>query len=151
MRNTEPSGKTIFKTENVIHRDAIGQSVRASGIFGNISADGAGFLAGRIGRVVKTEMFDGASDIEIYDAGLDDGAAIFGVNFKNAIHARKNREDAALAGERAAGESCASAAADEGNLVSRSGADDGGDIVARAREDHALWARLLDRAIVFIH
>lgn len=48
-------------------------------------------------------MFDGASDVEIDYAGLDDGALIFEIEFEDAIHAGEDEHEAAAAGERATG------------------------------------------------
>ena len=39
----------------MIGGDAVSQRVRAAGIFRDVSADGAGFLARRIGREMQTE------------------------------------------------------------------------------------------------
>ena len=44
-------GQHQFEAEHVIGGDAVGQRVRAAGVFGDIAADGAGALAGGVGRV----------------------------------------------------------------------------------------------------
>jgi len=51
------------------------------------------------------------------DAGLHDGALIFGVDFQDAVHARETEHHSAGAGERAAGEAGAGAAADDRNFI----------------------------------
>ena len=96
----------------MIGGDAVSERVRAAGIFRDVAADGAGFLAGRIGGEMQSGMGDGGAEVGIHDAGLHGGALVFDVNFEDAIHARENCEDAAFARERAAGEACAGAAAD---------------------------------------
>ena len=82
----------------MIGSDAVSERVRAAGIFGDVAADGAGFLAGRVGREMEAGVGYGGAEIGIHNAGLDDGAFIFDINFQNAIHPRKNCEDAAFAG-----------------------------------------------------
>ena len=86
----------------MIHRDAVGERVRASGIFGNIAANGAGFLAGRIGSKVQTQSLGRGRKIEVYDARLNNGALIGSINFKNAVHARESQNHGAIAGESSA-------------------------------------------------
>ena len=43
-------GQDDLQTENVIRGHAVLEAVRAAGILGDVAADGAGFLARRIGR-----------------------------------------------------------------------------------------------------
>ncbi|GAC1616513.1 MAG: hypothetical protein PVS2B2_10530 [Candidatus Acidiferrum sp.] len=62
-------------------------------------------------------MLNGARDIEIDDAGLDDGALIFEIEGENFVHARKSEHDATGTGERAAGKAGAGTAADDGKVV----------------------------------
>ena len=143
-------GQNDFERENVIGGDAVREGVRAAGIFGNVAADGAGFLAGRIGRKMQSGVGDGGAEIGIHYAGLDGGALIFDINFQNAIHARKNCEDAALARKRAAGKAGAGAAPDQRNLISIREFDDAEDIGGRARKDDAVRPRDFDRAVVFV-
>ncbi len=90
-----------FEREHVIGGDAVSERVRAAGIFRDVAADGAGFLAGRVGREMQPGVRDGGAQIRIHDARLNHGALIFDVNFQDAIHARKNDEDAAFARESA--------------------------------------------------
>ena len=44
-------GQHHFETEHVVGGDAVFERVRSAGIGGHIAADGAGGLAGRIGRI----------------------------------------------------------------------------------------------------
>ena len=134
----------------MIGGDAVGQRVRAAGIFRYVAADGAGFLAGRIGREMQAGVRDGDAEVGIHHAGLHRGALVLDVNFQDAIHARKNYENAALARERSAGKAGAGAAADDRRLVLVGEFDDGDDVFGVAREDHAIGARDFDRAVVFV-
>ena len=73
----------------------VGQSVRPAGIFRNISANGAGTLAGRIGRVEIAARLDCECDIQVHDARLQHGALVFEIDFEDAIHASECDGDAA--------------------------------------------------------
>jgi hypothetical protein len=73
-------GKHGFESQSVIGGDAVSQGVRAAGIFRNIATDGAGFLAGRIGREVQAGVRDGGAEIGIDYSGLDGGALIVDVD-----------------------------------------------------------------------
>src|SRR5262249_35579177 len=80
-------GEDEFEGGDVIGGDAAGERMRAAGVFGDVAADGGGFLARWIRREVEAGVFDGAGDVEIYDARLDDGALIFEIEFEDAVHA----------------------------------------------------------------
>ena len=49
--NDAAVGQDDFEAENVVGGDAVGEGVGAAGVFGDIAADGAGALAGGVGRV----------------------------------------------------------------------------------------------------
>ena len=134
----------------MVDGDAVGQRVRTTGIFGDVAADGAGFLAGRIGSKIETSVFDGASDIEIHHAGLDNGAGIFEIELQDAVHPREHDHDAAAARERAARETCSRAAADNGHVVFRCELDDARDVFRGVREYDQVRARFFDRAVVLV-
>ena len=95
---------------------AIGQSVRTAGILGDVAADGAGALAGWIGRVKVAAALNGERDVQIDHAGLDNGALIVEVDFEDAVHAREGDHEPALERDRAAGQSGARAAADHRHI-----------------------------------
>ena len=50
------------------------EAVRATGVLGDVAADRADLLARRVGRVEETLVRDGARDVEVRDARLDDDA-----------------------------------------------------------------------------
>ena len=143
-------GENEFESGNVIRSDSVGKCVRTSGIFRDVAADGAGFPTGRIGREVETVRFGSAREFEIDDAGLHSGAAIFWIDFENAIHARKDQHDAAAAGERPAGESSACAATDDGDVVLCGEFDNPGDLLSRLRKNDGVGTRFFNGAIVFV-
>jgi hypothetical protein len=134
----------------VICGDAVSESVRAASVFRYVSADGAGALAGGIGREVESGVGDGGGQIRIDDAGLDNGPLIFDVEFEDAIHARERNDDAAVSGERAAGEAGAGTASDDGNVMAIGDFDDADDVGGVTREDDAVGASDFDGAVVFV-
>lgn len=106
-----------FEGGDVIAGDAVRKGVWAAGIFCDVAADCAGFLARRIRSEVQSVRFGRESEVKIDDAGLDNRAVIFSVKSENAIHARKNDHHAAGARERATGEPGPGTAADDGNVM----------------------------------
>jgi hypothetical protein len=143
-------GENEFERGDVICGYAVGERVRAAGVFGDVAADGGGFLAGRVGREIEAGVLDRAGDVEIDDAGLDDGALIFEIDFEDAIHAREDEHESAGAGECAAGESGAGAAAEDRGVVSGGEFYDLGDFGGRGREDDGVGAAFFDRAVIFV-
>ena len=57
---------------HVVDREAVLEAVRAAGVLGHVAADRADLLARRIRRVEVAVGRDGAGDVEVRDAGLDD-------------------------------------------------------------------------------
>ena len=106
-------GQHQLQAEDVIGGDAVGQGVRAAGVFRDVAADGAGALAGGVGRVEIAAALHRQGDVQVDHAGLHHGALVFQIDFEDPVHAREGDHDAALAGDGAAGESGAGAAADE--------------------------------------
>ena len=95
-------------------------------------------------------MLDGASDVQIHDAGLDDGTGIFEVEFEDAIHARKHEHDAAAARECAAGKTGSRAAANDGHIVFDGELNDARHILCGVRKDDDVGPRFFDRTVVLI-
>ena len=135
---------------DVIGGDAVGEGVRAAGVFGDIAANGAGFPTGGVGCKVEAVWFGGAGEFVVDDAGLDDGAAIFDVEIENAVHAREDEHDASSAGERAAGKAGAGAAADDREMLYRGKFDDARNVFGGIGKNDEVWTALLDGAVVFI-
>jgi len=110
-------GKNEFECGDVIGGDAVSERVGTARVFGHVAADGAGFLAGGIGREIEAVRFRSQCEVEIDDAWLDDGALIFRVDGKDAVHARENEHQTAGAGERATGKAGTGATSDDGHVV----------------------------------
>jgi hypothetical protein len=141
-------GEDEFEGGDMIGGDAVGEGVRAAGVFGDVAADGAGFPTGRIGGEVETVRFGGAGELVIDDARLDDGALIFDVEFENAIHAREDEHHAAGAGERAAGKSRAGAAANDGEMVLCGEFDDARDMIRCCWKNDDVGTAFFNGAVV---
>ena len=67
--NQFAGGQHHFELEYVICRDAVSERVRAAGIFRNVAADRAGFLAGGVGREMEAGVRDGGAQVGIHDSG----------------------------------------------------------------------------------
>ena len=102
----------------MIGRHAVGESVRAAGIVGDVATDRAGGLAARVGRVEKAIFGDSFRYILIDYARLDDGDAIWQIDFQDAIQARQRQDNAAFRGHCTAGEPCPRAARNDGHVGS---------------------------------
>jgi hypothetical protein len=122
----------------------------ATCVFGDVAADGGRFLARGIGSEIEASVFDGAGDVEIHHAWLDDGALIFEVEFEDAIHAREDEHEPARASERATGEAGAGAATENWHVVLRGETDDFGDFGCCGRECNEVGAAFFDGTVVLV-
>src|SRR5439155_1551485 len=82
---------------------------RAAAVLADVAADGAGFLAGRVGYVVQAIGRGRLGQVEVDHAGLDDGAPVVGVDLQDAVHAAEGDQDAAADGDGPAAEAGAGA------------------------------------------
>jgi hypothetical protein len=80
-----------LETRDVIGRHSVGQGVRTAGIFRDVSADGARFLAGRIGSEIQAQVLDRAGQVEIHDSGLNNRPQIRGVDFEDCGSCERRR------------------------------------------------------------
>jgi hypothetical protein len=143
-------GEDEFERGDVIRGDALSESVRAAGVFGNVSADGGRFLARRIGSEIEAGLFNGTGDVEIDYTGLNDGALIVEIEFEDTVHAGEHEHDSAGAGECATGETGSRASAKDGHVVLIGEADDFGNFGGCGRESDKVGPAFFDRSIVFV-
>ena len=143
-------GHHDFHAGHVIHRDAVHQGVRPAGIFGDVAADGAGLLAGRIGREVEAKMRNVLGELQIHHAGLHHGALVFDIDFEDAVHAREGDNDAALLRDRAAAQSGSRAASHDRNAGRRRHAHDLGNLLRILREDDSAGRALANARVVLV-
>ena len=123
-----------FQAQHVVGGDAVGERVRPAGVLRHVAANGAGALAGRIGRVEILPALRGQRQIEIHHARLDHGALVGVIDFENPVHARETDDDAAGARNGSAAQAGARAAAHDGDAVLAADLDDSHDVFGRARK-----------------
>src|SRR5947207_3293356 len=115
-RAAEPHDHAVrhhdFEAEDVVRGDAVLQRVRPAGVVRDVAADRARLLARGIGRVVVALRADLPREVQVHEAGLDDGDLVVLVDLEDAIHPHERDDDAALGGEAPAGEPGARAARD---------------------------------------
>ena len=143
-------GQHEFQAEHVIGGDAVGEGVRASCVFGDIAADGAGALAGGVGCKEVAAALDGERDIQIDDARLHHRALVFEVQFEDSIHAGEGDHETALARNGSSGESGAGAAADKRDAEFLRQFDEPGDFGGVARKGYQVGSVFIDAAVVFV-
>ncbi|MNZ08209.1 hypothetical protein D3C78_250040 [compost metagenome] len=83
-----------FHLEQVVHGQAVLEAVHATGVLGDIAADGAGNLRGRVRRVVQAVGRGRLGDGQVAHAGLHTGEAALRVDFENAVEPRHHQQDA---------------------------------------------------------
>ena len=121
-------GEDGFEAEDVVGRHAVFQAMRATGIEGDVAADGADGLARRIGRVVETVGRDGEGHGGVDHARLDDGEALGGIDAEDAVEAVERDDETAGNGRGTTGKTRAAAAGDEGNFFGVAESDECDDL-----------------------
>ena len=134
-------GQDERQAGDVMRREAVLQAVRAARVLGDVAADRADLLARRVGRVEEAVGGDGARDVEVRDARLDDDALAREVDLEDPVHARERDDDASGDRRRAAREPGARAARDERHALAVAGAEHGLHVLGRAGEDDELGNR----------
>ena len=99
-----------FDAQDIVGGQAVFQAVHPAGVLRHIAADGAGDLAGRIGRVVEAVAFHRLGDREVGDARLHHGDAVVVVDLEDAVELRHAEQDAVGQRQRAARQRGAGAA-----------------------------------------
>src|SRR5579871_4635071 len=80
----------------MINRHTQGERVGTAGVFRYITANGASFLAGRIGSVIVAISGRGIAQFQIDHSRLHDGALVRDVNLQNPIDPRRGDNDRLL-------------------------------------------------------
>ena len=143
-------GEHDLEAGHVVRRNAVGERVRAAGVLGDVAAQGARLLAGRIRDEMQSVRRGGGGEMQIDHAGLHDGAEVRGVDLDDAGHPRERHDDAALDGDRSAREARAGAARDDRHRVFVAEPREGRDIRRAFRQDHRVRRRRVDRTVVLI-
>ncbi len=135
---------------NVIHCDAIHQGMRTAGVLGDVTADGAGFLAGRIGCKVESEVRHVLGELQVHHAGLHHRALVLDVNLENAVHAREGDHDAALLRDRSATQASARSPRHHWYLDGRGQPHDLRHLLRGLGENHRTRRTLADPRVVLV-
>ena len=89
------AGQHDLNSGDVVHGHAVHQRVRTAGVLRDVAADGAGLLAGGIGREVQPKVRDVLGELQVHHARLHDRAQVLDVDFEDAVHAREGDDHAA--------------------------------------------------------
>src|SRR5579863_2102112 len=128
----------------------VGQGVRSAGVFRDVAADGAGALAGRIGRIKITVRLDRQRDVQVDDAGLYHGALILEIDLENPVHARKGHGNATGTGDRTSAQSRARAAANDRHSEFAADFDDLDYLFGGPGENDDIGPGLFNAAVVLV-
>lgn len=121
--NKRPIGKNDLQSEHVSGRKSVLQTVRSPGVLGNIPADAADRLRGRVRGIKVSLWLDPAGNVQIDHPGFHNHPRILKVNFENAIHPRQANDNAVENRQRSAAQARSRTAGDKGNALSMTDAD----------------------------
>ena len=88
--------------EQVMHGQPVFQAVHATGVLGDVAADGTGDLRRGVRCVIQIEGSRGLGDRQVAYTGLDAGEAPSRVDFENLVEARHDQQDALFERQRTA-------------------------------------------------
>ena len=124
-------GQHGLDPEHVVARHPVLEAVRAARVEGEVAADRADGLARRVGRVGQPVARGGPADVEVDDAGLDDGGARVRVDAQDAVEPVERDDDPARHRQRPARQRRAAPARDERDALAVAEADHLDDLLAR--------------------
>ena len=135
----------------MVDRHAVFQRVRPAGVGRAVAADRTRRLARRVRREVIALCLHEFRQLQIDDAGINDGVAVTVVDLMNALHSRQRDHDAAAYGQAAARQARAGATRQERDVELVAPLDDLHDLLGRGREDDHIGLVLLDGvAVTFV-
>ena len=120
--------------EHVVRRHAVFQAMGATGIGGDVAADGAGDLARRVRRIEEAVTCGRLGDADIGNAGLDAGDAVGRVDRQNLGHAREADHERVLERQGPAAERGAGPARHDLDVVLVAEAQDLADLLGGGRQ-----------------
>ena len=106
-------GQHDLGARHVVDGEAVLQAVRAARVLGDIAADGADLLPGRVGGVSLAVRGGFPGDRQVDNAGFDDHPGVVGVDGQDPAQPRQHDEHAAGDRDRATGQARARAAGHE--------------------------------------
>ena len=140
MRAAEPHDRAVHQhhldAEHIVGGQPVFQAMHAAGILGDIAADRAGDLRGRIGRVVEAVLLDRVGDAEIGDARLRNDDAVWIVDRQDAVEAAHDQQHGILERQRAAGQRSAGAARHDADVALVAIFQDARDLRHGLRQHH---------------
>ena len=100
--HARPAREHDLDAQQIVGGEPVFEAMQPAGIFRHIAADGAGDLAGGIGRVIKAFRFHRPGDVEIGHARFGRDAAIFEIDLQDPFHAAHADQDSVGARQRPA-------------------------------------------------
>ena len=135
----------------MVYGRAVLEAVRPAAVFCDVSSDGAGDLAGRVGSIKETRISDPAGNLHVDHAGLYYRRAGLGVYFEDPFHAGRFYDHSTARRSRAPAQSRAGASRGKRHPVTPGELDQPGDLVCSFREDHKIRQRaVMGEAVAFV-
>jgi hypothetical protein len=122
--------------EDVVHGEAVFQTVHAAGVLRHVAADRAGDLRGGVGRVIEIVLCDGFGNRQVANPGLDHCGARQRIDVLDAVEFGQNQQNRAVDRQCARGKSGAGAACHHRHLVLMAKSQDGRDLRFVLRNRH---------------
>ena len=134
-----------FQAQHVVEGYPVFERVRSAGIGAHVTADGAGRLAGGVGRVMISGPGEGTSQLEVGYARLRYGEAIAEVDLDDLFHSGQHHHHAAPDRQTSSGQTRPGPTRNYRHVVLVGKLDDFGNLLGRPGKDHYVRPVLLDR------
>src|SRR5215467_13599644 len=116
--------------------EAVLQTMRATRIFRDVTADAANGLRRRVGCVEISVGVDAPSDVKIDHTRFDDDTRVGYINIEDPVHAREAENNTIFDGERTAAQASAGTPRDERNFFPMADSHDGLYLLGGSREEN---------------
>ena len=133
------------QAQDVVNRQPILEAMHAAGVLGNVAADAACDLAGRIGRVVQAVRARRLRDGEITHAGLHTSSARERIEREDAIQLAQHEQQPFLVRSRTARQARARAARHDWHARLVTQREDSADLRFGLRQSDQAWLPAKDR------
>ena len=125
--------------------------MNAAGVLGDVAANRARRLAGRIRDVIQAVRRDGARQVCVHQASLHDCNSIFGIDAENLAHPREFNHDPTSRGERSSGKARARAPRSKAHTLVRQKLQDFRCLFGRVGKHHRTRRMfVLRQAVAFV-
>ncbi len=129
-------GQHSLYSENVVGRHTVFQTMRPTGVEGQISPDGADLLAAGVGGVIQPVWFSRLAHLQVYRSRFHNGEAIFRVELQDAIQPVQANDHPSRHRHGAPGKTGAASPRHKGSVVSITQADGLNDFLLRIGYHH---------------